>query len=151
MNSEVQKILRDHGAVLVRQKKHQVWKFPDGKVYVQASTPSDQRAAANQLSKLRNMLGLHGERGIPGDRREKVLKVAARPIPKARLSLSAASVPLAGLRDSLMAVVRRSKPRHVCCFPMEKRTILVSPVSIWMDRIIRIFPLWLITALKIKT
>ena len=66
-------MLKDCGAVLLRAKKHVVWKLPNGKSFTCASTPSDYRAEANQISHLRHALGQvpdHKE----GERRERRLK-----------------------------------------------------------------------------
>jgi hypothetical protein len=56
IQKQVEKTLTDHGAVLVRQKKHKVWKFPDGRIFTTASTPSDHRAWMNILSDLNKVL-----------------------------------------------------------------------------------------------
>ena len=48
--------LKRIGAVLIRQKRHQVWRLPDGRNYVMAQTPSDWRAQQKQISVLRRML-----------------------------------------------------------------------------------------------
>lgn len=71
---EIARILREHKAVLARTKRHFVYKFPSGRTFTMASTPSDYRAASNQLRDLKRTLGLFGERGIPGERRERVNK-----------------------------------------------------------------------------
>lgn len=49
--------LKRAGAVLVRQKNHQIWRLPNGRNYVISQTPSDGRAVKNQLSVLRRLLG----------------------------------------------------------------------------------------------
>lgn len=68
---EVATLLEQSGAVLVRSKKHLIWRLPNGNTFTQASTPSDHMAAANQLSDLRHALGISDpERGAPGERRE---------------------------------------------------------------------------------
>jgi len=67
---EVDRLLKEHGAKLTRTKRHFIYKFPDGKTFTRACTPSDFRAENNQLRDLRRLLGLHGERGAPGARRE---------------------------------------------------------------------------------
>jgi predicted RNA binding protein YcfA (HicA-like mRNA interferase family) len=54
--TEIEKLLHENGAVLVRQKKHRVYRFPDGREVVMASTPSDHRATLNKLTFLRRML-----------------------------------------------------------------------------------------------
>jgi hypothetical protein len=48
--------LKRIGAVLIRQKRHQVWSLPDGRKYVMSQTPSDWRAEQKQLSMLRRLL-----------------------------------------------------------------------------------------------
>lgn len=54
---QLESILREHGAVLVRSKKHLVYRFPDGRIFVASSTPSDsQRHAKNQLRDIRKIL-----------------------------------------------------------------------------------------------
>lgn len=59
--AEIENILREHGAVLHRRKKHKVFRFPDGKVFIQSSTSSDERSAANNLTDLKRLLGLQSE------------------------------------------------------------------------------------------
>ena len=54
--TEIDKLLHENGAVLVRQNKHRVYRFPDGREVVMASTPSDHRATLNKLTFLRRML-----------------------------------------------------------------------------------------------
>jgi hypothetical protein len=65
-------LLKQHGACLVRQNGHGVWRLPDGKMFTTPSTPSDCRAWKNSLSDLRRILGVNDpSRGVPGERREK--------------------------------------------------------------------------------
>lgn len=67
-------LLREHRATLVRTKRHLVYKFPDGKTFVQACTPSDVHALDNQLRDLKRLLGINGDRGTPGERRERKIR-----------------------------------------------------------------------------
>lgn len=53
---EIESILKEHGAVLHRRKKHLVWRFPDGKIFIQASTASDERSVANNLKQLLDLI-----------------------------------------------------------------------------------------------
>jgi hypothetical protein len=53
----VDQMLAQQGAVLVRNKKHQVWQLPNGKKFVRSNTPSDHRAEANSASVLRKLIG----------------------------------------------------------------------------------------------
>ena len=55
---EVDRLLEQSGAVLIRQNKHYVYKLPNGKSFVRSKTPSDHRAAHNSLQDLRRMLGV---------------------------------------------------------------------------------------------
>ena len=43
------------GAVLIRTKKHDVWRLPDGRRFVVAQSPSDARSEANTLADLRRV------------------------------------------------------------------------------------------------
>ena len=70
-DTEVRRLLSEFRANLVRSRKHEVWKLPNGHTYVRASTPSDFRAADNQLTDLRRQLGIADpKRGKTGERRE---------------------------------------------------------------------------------
>ncbi len=53
----MQELLEESGAVQVPAGKHLKYRLPNGMTYIMAATPSDRRAAANQLSDLRRMLG----------------------------------------------------------------------------------------------
>lgn len=66
---EISRILKQHRAALVRTKRHNVWKFPDGRIFTTAQSPSDFRASNNQLRDLKRLLGLNGVRGVAGERR----------------------------------------------------------------------------------
>ena len=56
---EIDRLLAQSGAVLVRQNKHLVYRLPNGRNFVAAKTPSDpDRAAKNGLSDLRRALGV---------------------------------------------------------------------------------------------
>lgn len=55
---QVHDLLRRYGGTLLRSKKHNIWKFPDGKKFTTPSTPSDVRGWSNTLSDLRHKLGI---------------------------------------------------------------------------------------------
>ena len=59
--NEIDRLLSESGAVLVRQNKHPVYKLPNGRTFVIAKTPSDARSARNGLSELRRALAIAGE------------------------------------------------------------------------------------------
>lgn len=46
----------EHGFVLVRATRHQIWKSREGTIWVCASTPSDYRVAGNQLTSLKRAI-----------------------------------------------------------------------------------------------
>lgn len=99
--AEVDRILRERGAVLSRQRKHEVWRFPDGKTFVRASTPSDWRADLNNLRDLRRVLGLvDPQRGVPGERRQRKEKHAS----PARKALAIGATAGGALQDQLRLV-----------------------------------------------
>lgn len=101
---EVARLLRAHGAVLVRGKKHKVYRFPDGRSFTHASTPSDTHAWANSLRSLRTVLGLNAEgRGAVGERRERVKK----PGRIERSVITPAATKRPELRDKVWAAIGR--------------------------------------------
>lgn len=53
---KIHRALKLAGEVLLRQRKHQIWRLPDGRNYIIATTPGDWRAEQNQLTDLRRML-----------------------------------------------------------------------------------------------
>jgi hypothetical protein len=59
---EIERLLRESGAVLVRQGKHLVYRLPNGSMFTRGKTPSDHRAPLNELSELRRALGISRER-----------------------------------------------------------------------------------------
>lgn len=54
----VLRIIHENGGRLVRQKRHLVFRFPDGRKFVVPKTPSDLRAWRNSLSILMRLLGV---------------------------------------------------------------------------------------------
>lgn len=89
MNPEIEtrRLIDEHKGVLVRQNKHEIWRFPNGKQVVLASTPSDLRAAANKLSVLRNALGVKAEKA-PASNRDKTYRPKHKAAAKLHLSPS---------------------------------------------------------------
>lgn len=53
---QLETMLEEHGFELVRQNTHLVYKNPEGKVFVTSKTPSDFRAALNNVSYLKKVL-----------------------------------------------------------------------------------------------
>ena len=54
----VLRLIAEHGGILVRQRKHHVYRFPSGKVFVVPNTPSDVRAWHSSLATLKRVLGM---------------------------------------------------------------------------------------------
>lgn len=50
MKNELVRIIEKNGGVLVRSKRHNVFKMPDGKIVVVSQSPSDKRASKNLRS-----------------------------------------------------------------------------------------------------
>jgi len=55
---ETDAILKRSGAVLLRQRKHEVWRLPNGETLVRSSTPSDWHANENAYKDLVKKLRL---------------------------------------------------------------------------------------------
>ncbi len=56
---ELERMLKEHNAVLVRSSKHLVYRLPNGQNFVMPNTPGDHyRGANNQLKDLRRALGI---------------------------------------------------------------------------------------------
>lgn len=55
---EVEALLKRYKAVLIRNKKHRIWKLPDGRKWTTPSTVSDRHSWQNNLGSLRLALGL---------------------------------------------------------------------------------------------
>jgi hypothetical protein len=52
----INSLLEEAGAVLIRTKKHKVYRLRTGQIFVQSGSPSDHRAEINQLCLLRRIL-----------------------------------------------------------------------------------------------
>lgn len=64
-------LLKTLGAILVRKRKHEIWRLPDGRNWVRASTPSDSHSDANNFAQLKNLVGVEEIRIKNPDRVEK--------------------------------------------------------------------------------
>ncbi|HZT29446.1 MAG TPA: hypothetical protein VFA33_06165 [Bryobacteraceae bacterium] len=56
--TEIDRLLDEHGAVLLRDDKHRVYRLPNGQKFTSPKTPSDHRSMRNNLSSLRHALGV---------------------------------------------------------------------------------------------
>jgi len=74
----MESLIEQNGGKLVRQRKHKVYRFPNGATFVVASTPECPLAYDNALAHLKRLLGIYPpDRGAPGTRRNKRLKQKA--------------------------------------------------------------------------
>jgi hypothetical protein len=58
---DVQALITEYKGELVRDRKHLIYRFPDGRTFAISSTPSDYRADANNMARLRKFLGIERE------------------------------------------------------------------------------------------
>lgn len=126
--------LKEHGAVLERQRKHAIWRLPDNSIWVTPQTASDQCSWQNNWKDLQTRLGLKREKGS-GVRREKKQK-SVKPLVRAVLSKTMPKR-VGNIRDVLMSVVKRPKPVYVECFAHEREVVLRTCVTVWLGRIFR--------------
>ncbi len=82
IGDQIAQLIKEHGGVLERHIKHNVWRFPDGRVFVTAQTPGDVRAERNCLADLRRFLGVKREINKNPERKEK--KGAGKPVYKSQ-------------------------------------------------------------------
>lgn len=64
-------LVKRYGFDLARQKKHKVYKHPDGRTFVLPSTPSDWRSSHNQLSDFSRLMGLSKKELLGLERKER--------------------------------------------------------------------------------
>lgn len=67
-------LLKESGAELVRKKRHEVWKLPNGKIFVRSITPSDKKAILHNLCDLRTQLGMQNQEKKPAASHVKIKK-----------------------------------------------------------------------------
>lgn len=84
ISEQIAELIKEHGGVLERQAKHNIYRFPDGRVFVTSQTPSDRRATMNCLTVLRHFLGVKRLINKNPDRRTK--KGVAKPLYKFEVS-----------------------------------------------------------------
>jgi hypothetical protein len=113
--------LKQHGATLVRHKKHQVWRLPDGRVLTLSTSPSDRKLAAlNAMRDLRRLLGEQAEYH-DGERRVRKPKKAAR----RSLGILAQPVPVRPkLNEATLSLLARPRPSLIA------PPILCSPIYV---------------------
>lgn len=62
---QIDRLLKQDGAQLLRKKKHAVYRLSNGKNFVLPSTGSDSRGSRNALKGLENLLGLRSAEPKP--------------------------------------------------------------------------------------
>lgn len=73
-SDQVERILKSHNCVLLRDGKHEVWRLPNGNKFTRPKTPSCGRSHSNSLSDLKEALGLTQHKTTVGVRRQKPKK-----------------------------------------------------------------------------
>lgn len=63
--AEIDRLLDEHGAVLLRHDKHRVYRLPNGQKFTSPKTPSDRRSMLNNLASLRHALGVIHDNHMP--------------------------------------------------------------------------------------
>lgn len=130
---EVEALIRQHGGVLERQKKHRVYRFPDGRSFTIASTPSDSvHAERNNLTDLRHFLGIKREiHKNPRRRRKPGAPAPAIPPPP--------PAPLIDFRSKVASLLRVKpfRPRP-CCLPVHLERLPRTPL---FAILLHLFPL----------
>lgn len=106
LERQIADTLEQHGATLVRQKRHNIWRFPDGRIFVQSQTPSDERTAKQQWMTLQKLLNLGDpRRGEEGERRSR--PVAQKKDTIERIKQLAEVKTSSTLRDQLRSLTMR--------------------------------------------
>jgi hypothetical protein len=98
----IDSLLKQHGAVLVRQKKHYVWRLPDGRIWVHSKTASDVRSLKNSYSDLCRLLGVKDVRRKNPERKPKT------GVRQAVAELPGRDVTVRDLRSQIKLAVARS-------------------------------------------
>ena len=60
VDEEREALLKKHNFILVRTKRHKVYRNPTGRIFVVSGSPSDWRASRNSLRDLRRLVGEEG-------------------------------------------------------------------------------------------
>lgn len=125
--------LKEAGAVLKSKNRHEKWELPDGRCIVFSVTPSDVNAWNQKWRDVRSLLGLTGERGVEGERREKKSKGHSR---RGVSVLGAGVRGTRTLAEALRAVSVRRKA-YSECFPHERIPVYRICLSVWLRKVLR--------------
>lgn len=124
---KIHELLKTHGAILERTKKHKVWRFPDGRIWVVSGSPSCIRAHRNNYHSLCGFLGVKEVRRKNPYRKEKI-GVGRTP------DFKPAEVIVHDFRDTLAAIKKYFRP-DVCAGTMWLERVPRSPWAIILRRI----------------
>ena len=140
----LERLIEKHGGKLIRQKKHKVFRFPNGVVFTTGSTPEDPRAYDNATAELKRLLGLHSpDRGAPGQRREN--RVKRKPMGGILLPSVLHEIPIGEWKKKLDAV-KGELPEK----PMSSTRIIKHPIHNFTKQPISERPLVAIDGLRAK-
>lgn len=131
------KMLKEAGAVLTRQKTHEIWRLPDGRTFVRSKTPSSPLTHDNEFAMLKRVLGIKTDKPAKQEGHNRSRKARQkRPAPPAVLhkGKNPEQARLDRVVAAMMAVVRATKPRYTECFPIDRQVVYQTPVTTWLRR-----------------
>jgi hypothetical protein len=129
---KIESLLKQHGAKLERTKKHKVWRFPDGRIWVVAGSPRSSQSFRNNYHDLCRFLGVEEERRKNPERKRK------QGIER-RERLAAITTLPDKLREGLASIRTRFAPPFVpapCSSAMWLERIEVSPLRVIPRRLL---------------
>jgi hypothetical protein len=85
VEKQIGELLHTAGARLIRNSRHPVYRFPNGRNFVTASTPSDNRDARNTLAELRRVLASHAQLAEAAPKLVQLCDVTEKPRPRVRI------------------------------------------------------------------
>lgn len=124
---KIHELLKTHGATLERTKKHKVWRFPDGRIWVVAGTPRSSQSHRNNYHDLCDFLNSRPIRRKNPNRKEK------KGVERA-LDFKPTGVVVHDFRDTLAAMKKYFSP-DVCAGTMWLERVPCSPWGIILQRI----------------
>lgn len=131
---EVEALIKAHGGVLVRSRKHRVYRFPDGRTFTLASTPGDAYCGErNNLADLRNFLGVKREIHKNPSRRH---KHGGKPS-RTRYIAPVPPTPLIDWKQKLAGLLQVAAYRP-CCVPVYLQPLPRTPL---FAILLHIFPI----------
>lgn len=150
--AKVSELLESCGAVLKRQRKHEVYELPNGKNFVRAKTPSDTKSDLNNLSDLKHQLQIVTPRKIgAAPSRAKLSKakptkqVSTERMKSKVASLSLAeSLRMAGLTDDVIRDRVSDIETRLCDLESRQHEVEQRFEASWANRIQR----WIESKLK---